>query len=78
MVIPAFSISRFERPEVMHTFNAGWSSHPMSLAGTLIARGMLLSRVISTPLTRLCREHVSDGPNLTLELPCTHFIDNVL
>ena len=23
MVIPAFSISRFDKPEVMHTFNAG-------------------------------------------------------
>ena len=23
MVIPAFSISRFDKPDVMHTFNAG-------------------------------------------------------
>lgn len=52
IVIPAFSISLFDKPEVMHTFNAGWSSHPISLAVALIDRGMLLSRVTSTPLTR--------------------------
>ena len=50
----------------------------MSLAVTLIARGMLLSRVIRTPLIRLCREHVSHGPNSTLQVLCTHFIYNIL
>ena len=49
IVIPALSISFFESPEVTQTFSPGWSSHPISLLVALIARGILLSRVINTP-----------------------------
>ena len=53
MITPALSTSFFDKPEVMHTFSAGWSSQPISFAVAFMGRGMLLTRVISTPLAKL-------------------------
>ena len=53
MIIPALSTSFLESPEVMQTFNAGCSSHPMSLVVALIARGILLSLVTNTPFANV-------------------------
>ena len=53
---PALSISFRVSPEVMQIFSAGWSSHPISLAVALIARGMLFIRVIKTPLANVYQE----------------------
>ena len=50
IVIPARSISFRDRPVVTHTFSAGWGSQSASLA--LLARGMLLRRVMRMPFVR--------------------------
>lgn len=55
IVTPAFSISFFVNPVVMHTFNAGWSFQLSSLVVVvplLGEVGILFSRVIRTPFTR--------------------------
>ena len=54
IVTPAFSISFFDKPVVMHTLSAGCSFHSSSLPLLLGATGMLLSRVIRTPLASVC------------------------
>ena len=53
IVMPAFSISFFERPVVMHTLSAGWNFHPSSLPLLLGPVGMPLRRVMRTPLARV-------------------------
>ena len=52
IVMPARSISFLLSPVVTHTFSAGCGSQTVSLAEP--ARGMLLRRVMSTPLARVC------------------------
>lgn len=49
ITIPARSTSFLDKPVVMHTLSAGCTSHPASLEVPLTARGMLLTRAISTP-----------------------------
>src|SRR2546421_9833746 len=53
IITPAFSISFFDRPVVMHTFSAGCSCHPCSFTVPFGAAGMLFSRVIRTPLAKV-------------------------
>ena len=55
MMMPALSISFLESPDVMQTFNAGWSSHPTSFAEAWMPRGILFSLVIITPLASAYR-----------------------
>lgn len=50
IVVPAFSTSFRDSPLVRHTLSAGCNVHPSSFEGPYTARGMLLSRVIKTPL----------------------------
>lgn len=50
IVVPAFSTSFRDSPLVRHTLSAGCNVHPSSFEGPYTARGMLLSRVIRTPL----------------------------
>ena len=50
IVVPAFSTSFRESPLVRHTLSAGSNVHPSSFEGPYTARGMLLSRVMRTPL----------------------------
>lgn len=53
IVTPAFSVSFFDSPVVMHTFRAGCTCQPCSFDVLPVATGMLLRRVMSTPLARL-------------------------
>lgn len=81
IVMPAFSISFRERPMLMHTFNAGCSSHPVSFGPALTALGMLFNRVISTPLASVCTKGVlvsSCPTHHVFEVQPSYLIDNIL
>lgn len=54
MIMPAFSVSFFDSPLVIHTFSAGRACHSFSksLGDTPSATGIALRRVMRTPLLR--------------------------
>jgi hypothetical protein len=55
MVVPAFSISFFDRPDVTQTFSAGWMAHDSSFGvPTFLSDGSVLSLVMRTPLFNDC------------------------
>ncbi len=55
MITPAFSISFLDKPDVTHTFNAGWGVQLPSLGPMLWVMGMLFNFVIKTPFARVWR-----------------------
>jgi hypothetical protein len=52
MITPAFSVSFFVNPLVMHTLSAGTGAHPASRGLTPRPSGKALSRVMRTPFVR--------------------------
>lgn len=50
MVTPAFSMSFFDRPDVMQTLRAGWTNQSLVFAVIAFAYMRVLSREIITPL----------------------------
>ena len=61
IVIPALSVSFFDRPDVTHTLSAGVACQPISLGAAPRAGGMLLRRVTSMPFVKHCEALVCCG-----------------